>query len=188
MTAVGEGFTMTRMGRCALGAAIAALVGLVPACGSDDDDATGASNDTVDEVLDEEGLDVDSCTLLTNEEVSAFAGYELEATEDGPLGCAFVEPGEVVGDLTVHSYRGSGDAAAEGAEIVPGAEIINLDGIGDDAVALNVGGSVNFLVARQGDLFVVLVTTFLGVTPDSVELDGAAQLASTALGRLVEAA
>ncbi len=179
---------MNRTKRRVLSVALAALVGLTTACGGDDDDATDAGNDTVDEVLDEEGLDVDSCTLLTNEEVSAFAGYDLEATEDGPLGCAFVEPGEVVGDLTVHSYRGSGDSTSEGTELVPSAALINLDGVGDDAVALNVDGSVNFLVARQGDLFVVLVTTFLDVTPDSPELDGAAQLASTALGRLVDAA
>ena len=48
--------------------------------------------------------------------------------------------------------------------------------------------SVNFVIARSGDLFVELVMTFLDVTPESSSLQKAGQLASTALGRLVEAA
>jgi hypothetical protein len=157
------------------------------ACGGDDDDdADGTVEDAAEMAVSDESLDVDDCTLLTNEEVSAFAGTELEATEDGPLGCAYVVPGEVVGDFSIRSYRGDGDAAAAGADLVPTADLIDLDGVGDDAVALDVDGSVNFVVARQGDMFVELVMTFLDVTPDSPELDAAAELAATALDRLTD--
>jgi hypothetical protein len=134
-------------------------------------------------------LDVDNCTLLTDDEVSALAGEELAATEDSPLGCAYVVPGEIVGDFSIRSYRRDGDAAAVAAELAPALEVIQLEGIGDDAVALaDSDGSVNFLIARNGDLFVELVMTFLDVTPDSPSLQQAGQLASTALDRLVAAA
>ena len=81
------------------------------------------------------------------------------------------------------------DATAAATEIAPSLQVIPLSGIGDDAVALSDSdGSVNFLIARPGDLFVEMVMTFLEVTPDSPSLDQAGQLASTALGRLAEAA
>jgi hypothetical protein len=175
---------------------VAALVAVLvlAGCGDDDDsDTDGAATEAVDEggaadeALESEDLDIDNCTLLTDAEVSSLAGYDLEATEDGPLGCAWVVPGEVVGDFSIRSFRSEQSAAEHGAELGPSAEMIELDGIGDDAVALSVGGSVNFLVARDGDAFVELVMTFLDVTPDSPELERAGELANTALGRLDEA-
>ncbi len=182
--------------RLAMTAAVVVLIGGAGACGGDDDDQGGgdSTEETVgnggggsDEDAADEDLDVDSCTLLTNEEVSGLAGEELEASEDSLLGCAWVVPGEVVADFTLDSFRSDQSARDRGAELAPSAEVIELDGVGDEAVALAVDGSVNFIVAKQGDLGVVLVTTFLDVTPDSPALGAAGELAVTALGRLTDA-
>jgi hypothetical protein len=162
--------------------AAAGVVAALGACGGED----GAGNGGVPS---DGVLEVDSCTLLTDEEVSAFAGMELSAGEDSPLGCGYVVPGETVADFSIRSYRGDGDAASAAVALAPSLQVIMMSGIGDDAVALaDADGSVNFLIARQGDLFVELVMTFLDVTPDSPALDHAGELASTALGRLVDAA
>lgn len=171
--------------RWAVALAVAAMATL-GACGGDG----GSGSDAVDEALEGGGtLEVDNCTLLTNEEVSSLAGFALESSGDSPMGCAYPQPGEVMGEFSIRSYRGSGDATAAAAELAPSLQVIPLSGVGDDAVALSDSdGSVNFLIARKGDLFVELVMTFLDVTPESPSLDQAGQLASTALGRLVEAA
>ena len=133
-------------------------------------------------------LNVDNCKLVTKEEVSALAGKGLEAGEDGPLGCPFTEPGEMLGLFSIRSYKQGGDAKAAAAKLAPTLEVIKLDGVGDDAVALaDSDGSVNFIIARKGDKFVELVMTFLDITKDSASLKKASTLASTALGRLVAA-
>jgi hypothetical protein len=159
------------------------VVAALGACSGDKDPTTGGSSGGG------EPLEVDNCTLLTSDEVSELAGKELNATEDSPLGCAYVRPGKVVGEFSIRSYRQPGDAAAAAAKLAPSLQVIRMDGIGDDAVALaDSDGSVNFLIARKGDLFVELVTTFLDVTPNSPALEKAGKLASTALGRLADAA
>jgi hypothetical protein len=137
-----------------------------------------------------EALDVDDCALLTAAEVTQFAGDELVISEDTPLGCAYVEPGETMAQFTVQSYRGGGDAtAAAKALIANPKEITELDGVGDDAVAVSTHGEViNWVIAREGDLFVVINQTFLLIEPGPAELDRSGELAATALGRLVDAA
>lgn len=176
---------------------------LVAACGAteagSDTTATGAlttssegvepgEGSTGPEPTSDEVVDVDDCTLLTDEEVSSLAGTALLATEDSFLGCGYVGEGEVVADFSIRSYSAAGASAAElGAELAPSANVIPLDGVGDEAVALEVDGSVNFLLARSDDLVVEMVMTFLDVTPDSPELERASELAVLALGRLAEA-
>jgi hypothetical protein len=163
---------------------VAGVVLAVGACGGENESTNGTGSSDGDGVL-----EVDNCTLLTDEEVSALAGKELTASEDSPLGCAYVEAGKVVGEFSIRSSRRDGDAAAAAAILAPTLEVIRMDGIGDDAVALaDSDGSVNFIIARKGDLFVELVMTFLDVTSDSPALQQAGQLASTALDRLAEAA
>jgi hypothetical protein len=160
-----------------LGAAVAAA-----SCGSDDDSSGPADGDGG-------SISVDNCTLLTDEEVSAFAGDDLRHSEDSPIGCAYTEPGETLGMFSIRSYRTDGDATAAAQALAPSLRVIPLSGVGEDAVALaDSDDSVNFVIARSGDLFVELVMTFLDVTPESSSLQKAGQLASTALGRLVEAA
>lgn len=165
--------------------AVAAItIGLLGGCGGDSGESPGG-----DLGGDGGALEVNNCTLVTNEEATALAGTDLVSSEDGPLGCAYTEPGELLGLFSIRSYRQGGDSAAAAAELAPSLQVIPMPGIGDDAVALaDTDGSVNFLIARDGDLFVELVMTFLDVTPDSPSLDQAGQLASTALGRLVDAA
>lgn len=164
----------TGMRRWALVVAVGAVAALW-ACTSDSG-STGSTDDSLD------------CTLLTNEEVSAFAGKELVGSGSDALGCAYVAPGATVGEFSIRSYRQSGDAAAAGTKLAPSLEIVPFAGVGDDAVALATSdGSVNFLIARKGNAFVELVMTFMQVTKDPAELQRAGQLASTALSRLVAA-
>jgi hypothetical protein len=133
-------------------------------------------------------LNVDNCKLVTKEEASALAGKALEAGEDGLLGCPYTEPGETLALFSIRSYTQGGDAKAAGAKLAPTLEVIKLDGVGDDAVALADGdGSVNFIIARKGNRFVELVMTFLDITKDPASLKPASTLASTALGRLTAA-
>lgn len=178
----------TRIGRLSAIALAAVMMGLLGGCG---DDGGSDGGNPAENALDggDTSLEVDNCTLLTSEEVSGLAGTQLEASEDSPLGCPYSEPGEVMGLFGIRSYRQGGDAAAAAAELAPDLTVIPMSGVGDDAVALSDSdGSVNFLIAHKGDLFVELVMTFLDVTPESPSLQQAGQLASTALGRLVDAA
>ncbi len=159
------------------------MVAALGACSGGNDPASGGSAGGG------EALEVDNCTLLTSDEVSALAGEQLNVTEDGPLGCAYVRPGEVVGQFSIRSYRQPGDAAAAASKLAPSLQVIRINGVGDDAVALaDSDESVNFLIAHKGDLFVELVMTFLDITPNSPALAKAGQLASTALARLADAA
>ncbi|MCZ7537075.1 MAG: hypothetical protein M5T61_15010 [Acidimicrobiia bacterium] len=183
---------MRRYRRVMATAAVAVAVAIGGAAcggGDSDDGGGGGSSDAVigaDDVDVE--LDVDNCTLLTDAEVSALAGETLEATGDTPLGCGWVVPDETIADFTLNSFRSGDSVQDRAADLAPSAEVLEMDGVGDAAVALAVDGSVNFVVAKQGDLGVVLVTTFLDITPDSPELEAAGEIARTALANLAESA
>lgn len=171
---------------------VLALV-FVAGCGGGDSPGGGTGNGdgTQNLVPDElEGLDVDNCSLLTDQEVSALAGEELVVAEDTPLGCGWVIPGEPMHQFGVQSYRGDGDSSAAAMVLVDNPEqIIDLDGVGDDAVAVSTYGEViNWVIARKGNLFVVINQGFLGLEPTPSDLDRSGELAATALGRLVDAA
>lgn len=171
------------------------VMALVIACGGDGGESTdvdGTADGVVEEVVDEtavdgDGLEIDNCALLTNEEASELAGEELEAAEDSSLGCPYVIPGEVIGEFTIRGYRGTGDSASEAEALVPDAvDVFPVAGVGDDATAISSSGDgVDFIIARQGDLFILLNTTFLFFEPDSPEMDKATALAGVALQRLV---
>ncbi len=178
--------------------AILVATGLFVACGGDATESTtsegnvAATTDTVGESTEDTTTDteveVDSCALITNDEATEMAGEELEAVEDSPLGCPFVVPGEVIGEFTIRGYVGDGDATAAASEIVPdAAEVIPIDGVGDDAVIISSNGEViDFVVARQGDRFVLMNTTFLLFEPGTEEANRLTALAGVALQRLVE--
>ncbi|MGH9133742.1 MAG: hypothetical protein ACRDZZ_07380 [Ilumatobacteraceae bacterium] len=210
---------MTRRAARTAGRTAALLAGVlvlaVSGCGGDDDsdDADVAADDTSitdDESNDDEssdesgdgdddagdaagGLDVDNCSLLTDEEATALAGEELAAQAgDSPAGCAYSPPGEVVGDVVVRSVRYDGDLETLAAQGFPNADsVIPLDGIGDEAVAVTTpaGDATASILARQGDLVVELQVVFLLIEPDdAAALADAGSFAATALGRLVDAA
>jgi len=170
------------------------MVAIVVSCGGEGEDSTdgaGGSGDTTEATSDEttvEELEVDSCALITNEEASEAAGEELEASEDNPLGCPFTVPGETLAEFTIRGYRGSGDAVAAGEELVPeAAQVVTVDGVGDDAIIISSNAEVvDFIIARQGDLFILMNTTFLLVESETPEADRLTELAGLALERLVE--
>jgi hypothetical protein len=171
---------------------------LIGACGGDGaedtiedgtDATTGATVvETTEEPTVEQEVEVDSCSLITDEEASEMAGEELEAAEDSPLGCPYVVPGEVIGEFSIRGYVGSGDSSAAASDLVPSAvEVLQVPGIGDDAVVISSNGEVvDFIIARQGDRFIVMNTTFLFLEPETEDADRATTLAGVALQRLVD--
>lgn len=191
------------------------------ACGGDDERGNEAGNgglasdqDGGDAAFGNGSLDVDTCSLLTDEEVSAWLGMDLVAREDSLIGCLYGPPGQQPPEgvpeapmgspsggganvFSVRAFEGEGDAATAGADVgqivVPGdpdaAVVTELPGGDHDAVAvLHPSGSVYYVVARSGDLFVEFHTSGLLLGADSPEIDQAAEMADLALERLESAA
>lgn len=148
-------------------------------CGGDDGDSTGGDGGAE---ADSGGSGLDNCSLLTDEEVSAFAGITLQHGDDSPLGCGFTAPGGSVADFSV-LYEESGQPLLEAAaELAPNLDLRELmGGDFDEAVAVYDGEEANFLLMRRGTDRVVLVMTFLDVTTD--KMAAAIALAETALDR-----
>lgn len=166
----------THLRRSTIGAMIVAL--LVTACGGDD-----KKSSTDDGASSTGGFD--NCSLLTDDEVSAFAGTPLQHGEDSALGCGFVAPGESVADFSVQYVQSDQPLAAAAADLAPGLELRDLmGGDFDEAVALYDGDEANFLLMRRGSHRVVLVMTFLDVTTD--QMGAAITLAQTALDRAAD--
>lgn len=135
-----------------------------------------------------EAMDFDNCSLLTDDEVSELAGEELVVDEDTPLGCGWVVPGEIIHQFGIQAYQGGGDSATAASVLVNDPEqVIDLDGIGDDAVAVSTYGEViNWVIARKGNRFVVINQGFVGLEVTPGELQRSGELATTALARLVD--
>lgn len=162
-----------------------ALVVLVSACSGDGDvsspDPEGSGNGG-----ESSGDLPDNCSLITAEEATALAGYELELGEDSILGCGYLPPGSSVADVVVNTARLDGDAAAVAAEGFPNAiDIIPVD-VGDDTVAVTdpSGDTIASIITGDGGRFVELAIVFVGIDPDDpARIEEAAQLAVTALER-----
>lgn len=190
---------MTRLIR--IGGILLALV-LVGAACDGGDDGSNEADDATEDVADEgdgdgegdeggasESLDVDNCSLLTSEEVSRLADEPLVEPEDSFLGCGWNFEGESIASFSIRAFRFDGSVAEHAEELAPDAELVAIEGVGDEAAGLvTVDDEVNFLVARDGDLFIEMVMTFLDVPPDSENFTTAQELAATALERLKDAA
>lgn len=172
---------MTRLARLLLVMALA----LLGACSGGGDAEEGDSPGGTDEQSDDSG-EVDSCTLLSNEEVSALAGYELAADEDSPLGCPYIAPGENVADVRVVAVISEGGAMAVAERGFPDAAEIMPVSVGEDTVAVTdpAGDAIASIVTASGDRVVELSVIFIDVPPDDpTRIEEAANLAVTALER-----
>jgi hypothetical protein len=164
------------------------------ACGGDDGDSSadgGTDGDASGVVADEESgddgpLEVDNCTLLTNEEVTSLHDEPLTHSEDGPLGCGWLEKDGALAQFSIRAFRNESSAQEHATELAPSLTQQELDGVGDGAVALIAEGEANFIVATQGDLGVEMVLTFLEMEVGSENLERAQELAAVALDRLEE--
>jgi hypothetical protein len=128
----------------------------------------------------------DNCSLITAEEASAFAGYELELGEDSILGCGYLPPGSSVADVVVNTALFDGDAASVAGEGFPNASDIIPVEVGADTVAVTTpsGDAIASIITGDGGRFVELAIVFVGIDPDDMaRIEEAAQLAVTALGR-----
>ncbi|HLV59004.1 MAG TPA: hypothetical protein VKY81_09090 [Natronosporangium sp.] len=134
--------------------ALSALVLATGCSGGGGGDGGGGADLAVDEMG---PLYVNNCELLTDAEVSELAGEEVVATADVPgIGCKWEPPGEANPLVRLLAVRSSGDSATYAQEELPNAPevVIELEGIGDDAVAVSVNGGLDLVIARKGDLFV----------------------------------
>lgn len=173
---------------------MAILVATLAACGGDDGDSSagdsdgGASEVVVEDENDaDEPLDVDNCTLLTDEEVTSLHDEPLFHSEDGPLGCGWLEDDGAIAQFSIRAFRNESSAQEHATELAPSLTQQELDGVGDGAVALIAEGEANFIVATQGDLGVEMVLTFLEMEVGSDNFQRAQKLAGQALDRLEEA-
>ena len=128
----------------------------------------------------------DNCSLITAEEATALAGYELELGEDSILGCSYLPPGSNVADVVVKAVQLEGDAASVATAGFPNASEIIPVAVGEDTVAVTTpaGDAVASIITASGGDFVELAIVFLGIDPgDTARIEEAAELAVTALGR-----
>jgi hypothetical protein len=174
---------------------MAMVMVLLAACGDGGDGATDTTDETGttevqapedDEVEEDEEDLPDRCSLVTEEEATALAGYELEIAGDSPLGCAYVPPGEDVADLGVNTVFAEGDAATVTAAGFPNAGQIISVAVGDDTVAVTTPADevVASIVTAGNGKVVELSLVFLSIEPgDTARIEEAAELAVTALQR-----
>jgi hypothetical protein len=170
---------------------LVALMALVSACGGDagsgtDETSTSVEAEPDDEDSSEEGELPDNCTLVTAEEATALAGYELEMSEDSPAGCAFLPPGSDVADMVVNTVFADGDATTVASNGFPNAAEIIPVSVGGDTVAVTTpaGDAVASIVTASDGKILELAIVFLLIDPsDTARVEEAAQLAVTALGR-----
>ena len=161
------------------------LVVLASACSGDGD---VSPPDTEVSATGEESGDelADNCSLITAEEATALAGYELELGEDSILGCGYLPPDSSVADVVVNTAILDGDAASVASEGFPNATEIIPVGVGDDTVAVTTptGDTIASIITGDGGRFVELAIVFVGIDPDdTARIEEAAQLAVTALER-----
>lgn len=147
-----------------------------------------SSSDPTDSAGGEETSEAlpDNCALITAEEATTLAGYDLELGEDSILGCGFLPPGSSVADIVVNTARLDGDAAAVAADGFPDAtDIIAVD-VGGDTVAVTTpsGDTIASIITGEGGRFLELAIVFVGIDPDdTARIEEAAHLAVTALER-----
>ena len=128
----------------------------------------------------------DNCSLITSDEATALAGYELKVGEDSILGCGYLPPGSDVAALAVNTAILEGDAASIAAQGFPNAEDIITVDVGEDTVAVitPAGDTVASIITGDSGRFVELTVVFLGIDPgDQARIEEAAALAVTALDR-----
>jgi hypothetical protein len=169
------------------------LMALLTACGGEDGSgsettegtdgtSTSVEAESDDEDSSEEGDLPDNC-LITAEEATALAGYELEMSE---YGCAFLPPESSVADVVVNTVFADGDAATVAANGFPNAAEIIPVSVGDDTVAVTTpaGDAVASVVTASDGKILELAIVFLLIDPtDTARVEEAAQLAVIALGR-----
>lgn len=164
---------------------LAALLVVAASCGGGDDGG-GDTDDTQPDSESVDGETPDNCSLITADEATALAGYDLEVGEDSFLGCGFIPPGATVADLVVNAVRLDGDAASIAANGFPNADEIIDVSVGADTVAVTTpsGDTVASIITVDDGKAVELAMVFLGVDPtDAGRIEEAATLAVTALGR-----
>jgi hypothetical protein len=174
------------MRRCTVWLLTASLL-LGAACGGDDDTESpprddGASTDTEPAG----GEAPDACSLVTAEEATAFAGYELVMGQDSPLGCSYLPPDSNVADVVVRAVLLDGDTASVAANGFPNADQIITVDVGEDTVAVTTpeGDAVASVITGSDGRIVELAIVFVGIDPtDTARIEEAATLAVTALER-----
>jgi hypothetical protein len=173
------------------------LLAVLVACGDGREGAPNDPNETTaametettdsEEVEEENEEELpDRCGLITEEEASTLAGYELDVSGDSPLGCGYIPPDSSVADITVNAVFSEDDATTVTAAGFPNADEIIPVAVGEDTVAVTTpaGDAVASIVTASNGRVVELALVFLSIDPgDTARIEEAAELAVTALGR-----
>jgi len=126
------------------------------------------------------------CSLFTQQEVAELMGKAVKPGEETPLGCAWIPEGKMSSYLTVYIKTESQTAKKAIGARQGDFEVIDVSGVGDDAVAVIRKSSQRVLdmYVHKGKYLVRFNMPFLKIMPNGNEFDNFKKAAQKAVNRL----
>ena len=126
------------------------------------------------------------CSLFTQQEVAELMGKAVQPGEETPLGCAWVPEGKTSSYLTVLIKTESRTAKKAIGARQGDFEVIDVRGVGDDAVAVIRKSSQRVLdmYVHKGKYLVRFNMPFLKITPSGNEFENFKKAVQKAVNRL----
>ena len=126
------------------------------------------------------------CSLFTQQEVAEIMGKAVQPGEETLLGCAWTPEGEKLSYLTVYIKAESQTAKKAIGERQGDFEVIDVNGVGDDAVAVIRKSSQRVLdmYVHKGKYLVRFNMPFLKITPNGDKFENFKKSAKKAVNRL----
>ena len=126
------------------------------------------------------------CSLFTQQEVAVLMRKAVQPGEETPLGCAWIPEGKMSSYLTVYIKTESQTAKKAIGARQGDFEVIDVSGVGDDAVAVIRKSSQRVLdmYVHKGKYLVRFNMPFLKIMPNGNEFDNFKKAAQKAVNRL----
>jgi hypothetical protein len=126
------------------------------------------------------------CSLFTQQEVAEIMGKAVQSGEETPLGCAWTPEGKKSSYLTVFIKIESRTAKEAIGSREGDFEVIDVNGVGDDAVAVIRKSSKRVLdmYVHKGKYLVRLNMPFLKITPSGNDYENFKKAVQKAVNRL----
>jgi len=126
------------------------------------------------------------CSLFTQQGVAELMGKAVQPGEETPLGCAWIPEGKMSSYLTVYIKTESQTAKKAIGARQGDFEVIDVSGVGDDAVAVIRKSSQRVLdmYIHKGKYLVRFNMPFLKIMPSGNEFDNFKKAAQKAVNRL----
>jgi hypothetical protein len=127
-----------------------------------------------------------NCSLFTQKEVAEIMGKAAKPGEETALGCGWVPRGETLSYLTVFIKADSRTAKKAVGTLQAGFKVIDVSGVGDDAVAVVEKSSqeVTDMYVHKGKYLVRLNMPFLEFTATGKKFKKFRKIAQKAVNRL----